>query len=159
MEGARKLRVVVADDHEPLRRGVVEMLSTDPAIEVVAEAADGAESVEATARLHPDVLVLDIAMPRLDGVEAARRIAARAPEVGILVLTALPDEDAVVEMVKAGARGYLLKTAASELAAAVRAVGAGNPYYGQHALDVLVGRFGGRRRRKRAGMRRTPSRK
>jgi two-component system response regulator NreC len=134
-----RVRVLVADDHTILREGLVGILRGDPAIEVVGEATDGAETVEKAAKLRPDVLVLDISMPRLNGLEAARRIRESQPSVRILILTMYDDEEYVLKLVRAGVSGYLLKeSAASELLAAIHAVREGKSYFGPHAQKALA---------------------
>lgn len=138
------IRVVVADDHEPIRKGIVEVLVSDPVIVVVAEAGDGLEAVEMAAVYRPDVVVLDIGMPRLDGIKAAQLIRTAEPASRILVLTVHEEEDYVVKMVRAGASGYLLKeNVAAELVPAVHALREGRHYFGQHALHTLLERLDG----------------
>jgi two-component system response regulator NreC len=134
-----RVRVLVADDHTILREGLVGILRGDPAIEVVGEATDGAETVEKAAKLRPDVLVLDISMPRLNGLEAARRIRESQPSVRILILTMYDDEEYVLKLVRAGVSGYLLKeSAASELLAGIHAVREGKSFFGPHAQKALA---------------------
>ncbi len=134
-----RVRVLVADDHTILREGLVGILRGDPAIEVVGEATDGAETVEKAAKLRPDVLVLDISMPRLNGLEAARRIRESQPAVRILILTMYDDEEYVLKLVRAGVSGYLLKeSAASELLAGIHAVREGKTFFGPHAQKALA---------------------
>jgi len=104
-------RVIIADDHPLFRAGVRERLEKPGSgIEVVGEASDGEEACELAGRLHPDVVLLDIAMPGLNGIEATRRIKAEWPEIGILILTVYDDEQYIYALVEAGAAGYLLKT-------------------------------------------------
>jgi DNA-binding NarL/FixJ family response regulator len=134
-----KIRVLVADDHTIVRQGLVGILASSPEIEVVGEAADGHEAVEKSLQARPDVAVLDVSMPRLNGIEAARRIHDALPATRILVLTMHDDEEYVLKMVKAGASGYLLKdSAADELIAAIRALRAGKAYFGPHASKALA---------------------
>lgn len=117
-------RVIIADDHPIFRAGVRERLEKlDADIDVVGEASDGQEAYELAGRLHPDVVLLDIAMPRLNGIEATRKIKAEWPEIGILILTMYDDEQYIYALIDAGAAGYLLKTAdGSELADAVHRI-------------------------------------
>jgi DNA-binding NarL/FixJ family response regulator len=104
-------RVIIADDHPLFRAGVRERLEQlDSGIEVVGEASDGHEAYELAGRLRPDVVLLDIAMPGLNGIEATRKIKAEWPEIGILILTLYDDEQYIYALVDAGAAGYLLKT-------------------------------------------------
>ncbi|NTU78815.1 MAG: response regulator transcription factor [Chloroflexales bacterium] len=129
-----KIRVVVADDHKVVRAGIRELLGDEPDIEVVGEARDGGEAVELALAQRPDVVVMDINMPVLSGVEATRQIRAAAPAVRVLVLTAFQDDPYIYGLLDAGAAGYLLKTAESqELVRAVRATAAG-----QAAIDPAV---------------------
>ena len=134
-----RVRVVVADDHTIVRQGLVGILRGDPGIEVVGEATDGAETVERAEKLRPDVVVLDVSMPRLNGLEAARRIRESQPGVRILVLTMYDDEEYVLKLVKAGVSGYLLKeSAASDLLAAIHAIRAGKTFFGPEAQKALA---------------------
>jgi DNA-binding NarL/FixJ family response regulator len=131
-------RVVIADDQAFVRIGFRMILSSG-GIEVVGEAADGAEAVEKAIKLKPDVVVLDVSMPHLSGIEAARRIRDALPAARILVLTMHDDEEYVLKMVRAGASGYLLKdSAASDLLAGIRALKAGKAYFGPHASRALA---------------------
>jgi DNA-binding NarL/FixJ family response regulator len=134
-----RIRVLVADDHTIVRQGLVGILKASDEVEVVGEAADGAEAVEKTAKLKPDVVVLDVSMPHLSGLEAARRIRETLPGTRILVLTMHDDEEYVLKMVRAGASGYLLKdSAASELMAGIRALKAGKVFFGPQASRALA---------------------
>jgi DNA-binding NarL/FixJ family response regulator len=133
------IRVLVADDHTIVRQGLVGILKASDDIEVVGEAGDGAEAVEKATKLKPDVVVLDVSMPHLNGIEAARRIRDALPGTRVLVLTMHDDEEYVLKMVRAGASGYLLKdSAASELLAAIRALKAGKASFGAHATRALA---------------------
>ena len=120
------IRIVVADDHAVVRQGLRSFLSLQEDMEVVGEAADGAEAVDAVERLQPDVVLMDMVMPGVDGLSAIRRLLELRPETRIVVLTSYADEDQVVPAVRAGAAGYLLKDVQpAELAAAIRTVAAG----------------------------------
>jgi DNA-binding NarL/FixJ family response regulator len=120
------IRVLVADDHAVVRQGLRTFLGLQDDMEVVGEAADGAEAVEAVERLRPDVVLMDMVMPGVDGLEAIRRVLAARPETRVVVLTSYADEEKVVPAVRAGAAGYLLKDVQpSDLAAAIRTVAAG----------------------------------
>jgi DNA-binding NarL/FixJ family response regulator len=120
------IRVLVADDHPIVRGGLVALLGTLEGIEVVGEASDGADAVREALLCRPDVVVLDLRMPRLDGVEAARRIVRDLPGTAVLVLTMFDEDELVADALSAGARGYLLKGAEpEEIERAVRAVAAG----------------------------------
>jgi len=104
------LQILIADDHEVARRGIREVLESHPGWEVCAEAKDGREAVEYAANLKPDVILLDIGMPNLNGLEAARQILATSPDVAILILTMHDSDNVVREVLRAGARGFLLKS-------------------------------------------------
>jgi DNA-binding NarL/FixJ family response regulator len=122
-EASDIVRVVIADDHTLMREGTSRILETQADIRVVGEAGDGAGAVEAALQLQPDVALLDIRMPVLNGIEATQRIREQAPNIAILVLTAYDDDEYVSAVLKAGASGYLLKTVrANELIEAVRRV-------------------------------------
>jgi DNA-binding NarL/FixJ family response regulator len=135
----KRIRVLVADDHTIVRQGLVGILKASEEMEVVAEAAEGSEAVEKALETRPDVIVLDISMPRMNGLEAARRIREALPATRILVLTMHDDEEYVLQMVRAGASGYLLKEgAAAELLAGIRALKAGKKYFGSEAARALA---------------------
>jgi two-component system, NarL family, response regulator LiaR len=128
------IRVVIADDHNVVRKGIRDLLSDEDDIAVVGEARNGHEAVDLATALQPDVVVMDIAMPELTGVEATRQIRTQAPDVRVLVLTAYDDDPYIYSLLDAGATGYILKTAESrEIVRAVRATAAG-----QSALDPAV---------------------
>jgi len=117
------LRILIADDHEVARRGIRSVLESHPGWEVVAEAKDGRETVELAVRTQPDVVLLDIGMPNLNGLEAARQILAASPDIAILILTMHDSDQTVREVLRAGARGFLLKSdAGRDLVAAVEAL-------------------------------------
>ena len=120
------IRLLVADDHPVVRDGLVAMLSTQPDLVVVGEAATGAEAVERAAALTPDVILLDLEMPGMDGVEALRQIRAARPDAPVIVFTAFDTDERIVSAVRAGAQGYLLKGAPrDELFKAIRVVSEG----------------------------------
>ena len=117
------LRILVADDHEVARQGIRSLLESHPGWEVCAEAKDGREAVEGASKFKPDILLLDIGMPNLNGLDAARQILATAPDARILILTIHDSEQVVREVLAAGARGFLLKSdAGRDLLAAVEAL-------------------------------------
>lgn len=125
------IRVVLADDHPVVRAGLAALLSSLPGIEVVGVAATGREAIREVVTTHPDVAVLDLQMPDLDGFAATRELARTAPEVAVLVLTMFEDDDSVFAAMRAGARGYLVKGAEQEeIARAIRAVAAGEAIFG-----------------------------
>lgn len=134
MDRTKAIRVVLADDHAVVRKGIREFLEEEGDVQVVAEATTGAEAVALTMEHRPDVTVLDIQMPEMSGVQAARQIKAQSPDVQVLVLTAYDDDPYIFAMLQAGASGYVLKNAPSaELVQAVRAVARG-----ESALDPAV---------------------
>jgi DNA-binding NarL/FixJ family response regulator len=123
---AQKITVLLADDHALVRRGFRRLLEDDPAIAVVGEASDGDEAVRLAAALHPDVVVMDCAMPGANGLAATRRILADAPGVAVVMLSMHAEETFVRQALDAGARGYILKSALDlDLAAAVKSAAAG----------------------------------
>jgi two-component system, NarL family, response regulator NreC len=133
------IRVIVADDHTILREGVIALLAADPAVSVVAETSDGLSTLEKVVELQPDVLVVDISLPRMNGIEVVRRIKRDGLRTRALVLTMHEEEEYVVHAVHAGASGFLLKDSASrDLLAAVRDLGAGRKHFGTHAAQVLA---------------------
>ncbi|MFF3515591.1 response regulator [Streptomyces sp. NPDC002573] len=126
-ESRKPARVVVADDQTVVREGIVMLLGLLPGIEVVGAAADGDEAVKLVAELAPDVVLMDLRMPRCDGVEATRRIRAEHPGTQVVVLTTFADDDSLFAALKAGARGYLTKDAGGdEIVRAVRSVLSGD---------------------------------
>ncbi len=124
-----KIKVLVADDHTIMREGVRILLEAQPDIEVVAEAADGREAVAKVQELQPDIVLIDIAMPNLNGLEATRAIKRDYPQVQVIVLTMYESDEYFFQLLNAGASGYVLKKAASaDLIAAIRAVYAGDVF-------------------------------
>lgn len=120
------IRVLLADDHAVVRKGVREFLEDEPDIQVVGEATDGQQAVDLAVALQPDVVVMDVSMPELTGVEATKRIRSLAPTVRILALTAYDDETYIFSLLDAGVTGYMLKTAESrEIVRAIRATAEG----------------------------------
>jgi DNA-binding NarL/FixJ family response regulator len=136
------VRVVLADD-QPLVRAALRMVITDAAdIEVVGEAGDGGEAVEVVGRQHPDVVVMDIRMPGLDGIEATRRIAQRAAGTHVIVLTTFDDDDYVYGALRAGASGFLVKDMAlDDIMAAIRVVAAGDALIAPSVTRRLIKHF------------------
>jgi NarL family two-component system response regulator LiaR len=123
-----QIRVLIVDDHAIVRKGLTVLLATEPDIKVVGEAQDGQEAVEKAASLKPDVALMDLVMPRMDGIEATRRITEAHPKTKILVLTSFAADDKVFPAVKAGALGYLLKDSSpEELLEAIHRVHRGEP--------------------------------
>ena len=132
----RPLRLLLVDDQQLIREGLRTLLEMEKDLSIVGEAADGAAAVQAFEKLSPDVVLMDVRMPRVDGVEATRRIRASHPEARILVLTTFDEDELVFEAIRAGARGYLLKDVSGvDLAAAIRAIA-----HGEAALQPSVAR-------------------
>jgi two-component system response regulator NreC len=124
-----KVRLLLVDDHPIVRSGMRMLFQAEPDLEIVGEADGGAEAIVAVQRLHPDVVIMDVAMPGVNGIEATRRIKELAPETAVLALTMHEDEQYFFEMLKAGASGYIPKRAApDDLVAAVRVVAQGNVF-------------------------------
>lgn len=141
------IRVLLVDDHAMVRRGMRDFLSLHGDLEVVGEAADGAGAIEGAATLRPDVVVMDLLMPGVDGIDATARIKAADPEVEIVAITSFVEEARIVAALEAGASGFLLKDAeADELAAAIRAAASGEVH-----LDPVVAGIVARRMRSRPG--------
>ena len=125
----KKIRIMLVDDHDVVRTGLKSLLSVETDMEVIAEAANGAEAIEKISSVSPDVIVMDITMPTMDGMEATRQISKKFPENKVLALTVHEDKQYFFEMLAAGAKGYITKQAAGEeLVSAIRAVASGNVY-------------------------------
>lgn len=137
-----KIRILLADDHVLVRQGTRELLEQEEDMEVVAEAGDGEEAVQLATRQRPDVAIMDIAMPKLNGIEATRQIKALRPATAVLVLTAYDDDQYVFALLEAGAAGYLLKDVhADELIKAIRAVHAGESVLHPAIARKVINRF------------------
>jgi|SRR5689334_4582548 two-component system, NarL family, response regulator NreC len=134
-----KVRVLLADDHTILRAGLKMMLNAQPDIEVVGEASDGRQVVVEAQRLLPDVILMDITMPEVNGIEATRQVKRLLPETRVLVLTMHENEEYLFQMLRAGAAGYMLKEAAdTELISAIRVVSSGRFYLSPSAQTMMV---------------------
>lgn len=138
------MRILIADDHPVFRAGLRVALEAEPDLEIVAETADGREAVTLAAGCRPDVVVMDLHLPGLDGVEAAAQIAVAAPDVAVLILTMFDEGESVFDAMRSGARGYLLKDAAAgDIVNAVRAVAGGTVVFGpsvaRHVIAHVIG--------------------
>lgn len=137
-----KIRILIADDHAVVREGTRRILEREEDLEVIAEAADGEEAVRRAAEFKPDVAIIDIAMPKLDGIEATRQIKALSPGITVLILSAYDDDQFVFSLLEAGAAGYLLKDVrARELVDAIRAVNAGESVLHPSIARKVLNRF------------------
>jgi DNA-binding NarL/FixJ family response regulator len=133
------IRILVADDHEIVRQGLRALLEAQPGWQVVAEAVDGRDAVDKAKRARPDVVVLDVSMPNLNGLEAARQIRRALPQTEVLVLTMHDSEQLVREVLEAGARGYVLKSdAGRELVTAVESVRKSKPYFTSRVSEIVL---------------------
>jgi DNA-binding NarL/FixJ family response regulator len=139
MGAADRIRVLVADDHAIVRQGIIRILRACEEIDVVGEAGDGAEATRKVLETRPDVVVLDLSMPRLSGLEAARRIHAGLPQTRVLVLTIHDEDEYILGSVRAGVSGYLLKDdAPSKLLAGIRALKDGRCYFAPSTFQALA---------------------
>ncbi len=142
-----KIRVLIADDHPFYREGVRTMLRATPDIEIIGEAANGEDTVAQAERLQPDVILMDLKMPGMGGIEATRRILHTSPHIGVLVLTMFEADETVFAAMRAGARGYLLKDAdQDELIRAIQAVSRGEAIFSPAIAQRLVHYFAALRR-------------
>jgi DNA-binding NarL/FixJ family response regulator len=141
------IRVLVADDHQLFREGVRALLGSLEATEVVGEASSGAEAVAQAAALRPDVVLMDVQMPDMNGIEATRRVLAAEPGVGVIIVTMFEDDETVFAAMRAGAKGYVLKGAAqAELLRAIEAVARGEALYGPKVAERILRFFQASRR-------------
>jgi DNA-binding NarL/FixJ family response regulator len=136
------VRILIADDHAIIRRGLRALLAHEPGFDVVGEAADGREAVELAERERPQVAILDISMPLLNGLEAARQLSTRFEEMRLIMLTVHADESYLLNALKAGARGYVLKSSSEfEIVEAVRAVSQGKAYFSPKVSRMLADEY------------------
>ncbi len=143
-EPTGRIKLLLADDHAVVRAGTRQLLERQPDFDIVGEAVDGEEAVRLTEELQPDVVVMDVRMPKISGVEATRRIKAENSQVRVLVLTAHDDDEYVFALLQAGANGYLLKTAEiDELVKAIRTVAAGQSALAPAVVGKVVAQFTG----------------
>jgi DNA-binding NarL/FixJ family response regulator len=137
------VRVLLVDDHPMFRDGLRVAIGAMDAVEVVAEAASGAEAIALAAEFQPDVVLMDVNMPGVNGIDATRRIVAESPHIGVIVLTMFDEDESVFQAMRAGARGYLLKGADQEdIVRAVRAVARGDAIFGPALAQRLISYFG-----------------
>jgi DNA-binding NarL/FixJ family response regulator len=137
-----RTRILIADDHEVVRKGLRSLLEPEPGLEVVGEASNGREAVERTVAEKPDVVVLDIGMPELNGLEATRQIVKVSPRTEVLILTVFETEEVIREVLRAGARGYVLKSDAGRLLlTAVEAVSAHKPFFTSRVSELVLAGF------------------
>jgi len=137
-----KTRILLVDDHAIMRDGIRALVSVEDDIEIIGEASDGKEAVEKSAQLNPDLIIMDIAMPKMDGLEATRRIKKKQPSMKVLVLTQHDNQEYVLSVIKAGASGFVPKKAVgSDLIAAIRAVHKGDSFLYPSAARVLMSNY------------------
>jgi DNA-binding NarL/FixJ family response regulator len=136
------LRILIAEDHPLFRKGMISLLASVPDFEVVGEVATGEEAVALAAQLQPDVVLMDLQMPNVNGIEATRRILQESPNIRILVVTLFEDDDSVFMALRAGARGYVLKDAdEEEMVHAIRAVGKGEAIFSPNVAERVLAYF------------------
>ncbi len=141
----RAVQILLADDHEVVRKGLRALLESQPGWKVIAEATDGREAVEKARDFHPDVAIVDIAMPSLNGLEATRQIVKKAPRTRVLVLTMHDTNQLIQQVVKAGARGYVLKSdVASDLVSAVDALSRDQTFFTSKVSQIILDRYVGK---------------
>jgi len=140
---SKSIKVLIADDHNVVREGLRILISSDPELEVAGEAQNGQEAIRMAVSLKPDVVIMDLAMPRANGLEATRAIQRQAPDTKVLVLSAYQDDETIRNVLETGASGYITKhSAASELLKAIRELGRGHAYFSSR----VTGRIKARRR-------------
>ena len=134
-----KIRILLADDHGLVRKGLRFVLESEPGMEVVGEASDGREAVRMVEELNPSVVIMDIAMPNLNGIDATSQIAKRSPGTGVIMLSVHSDESYLLRALSAGAKGYLLKDSAElDVVRAVQAVSKGRPFFSPTIAKTLL---------------------
>ncbi len=136
---AKKITILVADDHTIVRSGIVSLLSLNPDFEVVAEAENGREAVDLAVSKNPDVVLMDIGMPILNGLEATRQIKKRMPEMKVLVLSGYDNDEYILQTIQSGANGYILKNSFLEdLYAAIRSVHSGQAFFSPSVSKIII---------------------
>ena len=137
------IRILLVEDHVVMREGTRQLLEREPGLNVIGEAGDGEQAVKLATQLKPDVIIMDIALPKLDGIEATKQIKALLPSVAVLILTGYDYDEYIFSLLEVGAAGYLLKSVSGdELIAAIRAVNAGEPVLHPVVIRKLMTRFG-----------------
>ena len=136
------VRILIADDHTLFRDGMAALLATNEGIEVVGQASSGREAIESAATLQPDIVLMDIQMPGINGIEATRQIVSTSPHIGVIVVTMFEDDDTVFAAMRAGARGYVLKGAdQDQMLRTIQAVSRGEALFGSAIADRLMAFF------------------
>ena len=134
-----KIKILLADDHDIVRKGLRSLLDRSPDFEVIGEALDGREAVKLSAELHADIVIMDVAMPLLNGIDAASQIVRKNPQTGVIVLSMHSDEDYVLRALTAGVKGYLLKdTVEADLLRALAAVKKGRAFFSPAITEILL---------------------
>lgn len=147
------ITVLLVEDHKILREGTRQLLEQYPDLQVVGEASDGLEAINLAAGMQPDVIVMDVRLPRMNGIEATRTITTRFPKIKVLILSAYADDSYVFPLLEAGASGYLLKTSSGvELAEAIRLVYTGETALSPRISAMIVNRLGGRQAYRKKNM-------
>ncbi len=147
------LRVLIADDHALIRRGLAQVLELERGIELVGEASRGHEAIEKAKSLHPDVAVLDISMPDINGIAAAAEIKSNSPEIGVVILTVLDDDEYVIKAAEVGVSAYVMKDiSTSELVKAIRAAGEGRSYVDPSVAPKLLDNYSRHARRDKTSL-------
>ena len=137
-----KIKILIADDHPFIRSGILTMLRRVKDFEIVGEAEDGEQAIEKTGELTPHVVIIDISMPKLTGIEATKTIKKKFPETRMLVLSMHEDEEYILEVLKSGANGYILKTAGKdELVTAIRGVASGEDFYSPKISRMMISKY------------------
>ncbi len=149
MRSKKRIKILIADDHSVVRKGLRALFTSAPEFWIVGEASDGEQTIRLLEKRKPDVAMIDISMPKLNGIEATRIIKERQPHMKVLILTIYDDEEHVSQIIRAGADGYVLKNAGKkELFAAIRAVAEGEPFFSPTISKLIIQGFIDRAREK-----------